>query len=455
MILRNTGPARAARRQAALCDAVDVEVLALECWIPYGSTAQRLLLPDGMWAELLLSSAGGEVPAMEGAALVAAALASPIASPPLHRLANGRKSAVILCSDHTRPVPSKAILPPMLAELRRGSPDMDITLLIATGCHRGTTEAELREKLGDELYEREKVVVHDCEDEAMMRHMGTLPSGAPLIINRLAAETELLLAEGFIEPHFFAGFSGGRKSVLPGVCGRGTVLGNHCAAFIESPAARTGVLRGNPIHTDMAAAARMVGLRFIVNVIINAEKQPVAAFAGDAEKAHEAGCARLDGACRVTAEERADIVVTGNGGYPLDQNIYQSVKSMTAAEAVAAERAVLVVAAACGDGVGGDDFYRALRDCAGPEELLRAVQGVPMEQTAPDQWQYQILARVLSKPRVILVCDEEARRHAARMKLETAESVQQAFERALEEKGAGASVAVIPDGVSVIASVKE
>ena len=220
----------------------------------------------------------------------------------------------------------------MLEELRRANPDIEIVLLVATGFHRGTTKEELIEKLGADIVQSEKIVVHDAQDQDSNVKIGVLPSGAELIIDKVAVDCDLLVSEGFVEPHFFAGFSGGRKSVLPGICDQKTVFGNHCGAFIDSPYARTGILDNNPIHADMLAAQEMAGLAYIVNVVINEEKKVVAAFAGDPVKAHETACRFLAPYCEIEAEA-ADIVITGNGGAPLDQNIYQCVKSMTAAEA--------------------------------------------------------------------------------------------------------------------------
>lgn len=381
---------------------------------------------------------------------VTAAMSAPIGSTTLAELATGKPDAVIICSDHTRPVPSKRIIPHLLRELRAGNPDIKITLLIATGFHRATTREELVAKFGVDIVESERIVVHDCLDESSLCNIGVLPSGAPLVINRIAADASLLVSEGFIEPHFFAGYSGGRKSVLPGVCGRATVLGNHCSAFIDSPSARTGVLNENPIHADMLAASRMAGLAYIVNVILDAEKRVAVAVAGDPALAHEEGCARLRKLCRVAPSRSADIVITSNGGAPLDQNIYQAVKGLTAAEAAAAPGAVLIISAECADGSGGESFYRALHDCASPSALLSEILRVPMDKTAPDQWEVQIMARILAEHMVILVCAPQARRVAEEMKLQTAATLDEAFMRAKAAKGSNQRVTVIPDGVSVV-----
>jgi len=419
--------------------------------IPYGVTKLTLSLDAGLQVQILQTGNGREAVPASPNRLVGEAMASPIGSPPLRELARHKRDAVIICSDHTRPVPSRQIIPPMLRELREGNPSIHITLLIATGAHRATTRDELAQKLGGDIVSREHIAVHDCCAREELCLLGVLPSGAPLVISKLAAQTELLLAEGFIEPHFFAGYSGGCKSVLPGVCGRQTVLGNHCAAFIDSPLARAGILNGNPIQADMTAAAKMAGLRFIVNVVLDGEKRIAAVFAGDAFCAHAAGCSHLDSLCRVRATAPGDIVVTSNGGAPLDQNLYQAVKGLSTAEAAAAPGAVLVICAACADGIGGESFHHMLRDCESPGQLLRAIRGVPANRTQPDQWQVQVLARILEKHRVIVVCDPPVRAAVREMKMEAAGSLDEAVAAALAEKGRHARIVVIPDGVSVVA----
>lgn len=382
--------------------------------------------------------------------LVEAALEQPLGSPRLEELASGRRNAVIITSDHTRPVPSRIIMPRLLSRLRRGSPDIDITILIATGCHRAPTREELIEKFGAELFAAERIVCHDCDDESLLVRVGTLPSGGELVVNRLAAETELLISEGFIEPHFFAGYSGGRKSVLPGIAARRTVLANHCAEFINDPHARTGVLENNPIHRDMLAAARQLGLAFILNVVIDENKRIVHAVAGEPERAHAAGCEFLRSRCTLKVPV-ADIVVTGNGGHPLDQNVYQAVKGMTAAEAVCRPGGIIIMVAACGDGHGGESFYRQLRDAESPVQLLGEISRRSREQTEPDQWQTQILARVLSRHRVIMVTnDRRARQLIVEMHMEAAATLEEALRRAGEVTGKNAKTAVIPDGVAVV-----
>ena len=417
--------------------------------IPYGKTHLPCSVPH---TGVLTSRVGELKNDRAGIDLVREALANPIGAPRLSELARGKKSCTVIISDHTRPVPSRDILPPMLEQLRAGNPEIQITLLVATGFHRLSTREELVNKLGEEIASREHIKIHDAFDPASNMKIGTLPSGAPLVIDRAAVETELLVAEGFIEPHFFAGFSGGRKSVLPGVCDKTTVLGNHCGAFIASPYARTGILEGNPLHRDMVAAAEMAKLAFIVNVVIDEEKKTVAAFAGDFRKAHEAGVSFLRQYCEVKAVP-ADIVITSNGGAPLDQNIYQCVKGLTAAEATARKGAVLIICAELADGTGGEGFYRSLRDCESPRAHFEQCVATPQAETIPDQWESQILARILMKHRVIFVSRPEMEKTIREMKLDFAPSLEQAVAMAREVKGENARITVIPNGISVI--VKE
>lgn len=396
----------------------------------------------------VLTAGLNDAPVRDAAALVEAAMAAPIGSPVLQELARGRKNVVVIISDHTRPVPSKIILPPMLRAIRQGNPDADITLLVATGCHRGTTEEELRAKLGDEIFDHERICVHDCDDADNMVFLGMLPSGQPLRINCIAAQADLLLAEGFIEPHFFAGYSGGRKSVLPGICARETVMGNHCARFIDSPCARTGILENNPIHRDMEWAARRAGLSYIVNVVLNGQKQVVSAYAGDPFEAHLAGCRDLEAHCRV-AGEASDIVITTNGGYPLDQNVYQAVKGMTAAEAVVKEGGVIIMLASASDGCGGEHFYRQISE-TDPQTQMAVFRSRRAEETQPDQWQTQIFLRVRMRAQIILIsdCPDATVRE---MQMIPAHDVAGALAIAVEILGnREASITVIPDGVSVI-----
>lgn len=381
--------------------------------------------------------------------LLRQAMENPIGTSRLEELAKGKKKVVVLCSDHTRPVPSKLILPPMLEAIRRGNPQAEITLLIATGCHRGTTRQELVNKLGAEMAEKEHILIHDCAAEEDMVDLGILPSGGRLRINKAAVEADLLLAEGFIEPHFFAGFSGGRKSVLPGIAAQETVYANHCSRFIDDPHARAGILEGNPIHRDMVWAARKAGLAYIVNVVLGGKGQVIGAFAGDFDEAHRAGTEFLASLCQKEAPE-ADIVVTSNNGYPLDQNIYQAVKGMSTAEVACWKGGVIVIAARCEDGNGGEVFWRTFQEEKDPKVIMDTILATPQDKTQADQWQSQVFARVLMKCRVVLVSqapDEMVRD----LHMTPAHSLEEGLRLAQEMLGEPqAKILVVPQGISTI-----
>lgn len=417
--------------------------------LPFGNQTLPCTLPEEKLRGVLVSSLHSYRSELSERELVEQALRQPIGSRPLAELARGCKKVVLIASDHTRPVPSKLLIPPMLREIRRGNPEAEVTILVATGCHRNMTEEEKLYKFGPEILESEKIVVHDCDDERNLIDLGKLPSGGALTLNRLAVEADLLVSEGFIEPHFFAGFSGGRKSVLPGVAGRKTVVANHCAAFIDDPRSRTGILEGNLIHRDMLYAAKRCGLAFILNVVLNSEKKVIHAVAGDCEEAHRAGVEFLSSLCGVKAAP-ADIVVSTNGGYPLDQNIYQAVKGMTAAEATVKKGGVILMLAKSNDGHGGQMFYDTFAQEKNLDAMMARFRATPAEETIPDQWQSQIFARVLQKAAVLYLSDAPDEMVRA-LHMIPVHSVEEGLEKARGLlKKPDASVTVIPDGVSVI-----
>lgn len=420
----------------------------MELSFPYGKETHTIDLPDSRLNGVLVSKLQNYKIKKSQVELVEEALSNPIGSSPLSELAIGKKKVVLVASDHTRPVPSKVMLPPMLREIRRGNPDADITILIATGCHRRMNREEMIYKFGEDIVNKEKIVVHDCDNSPLVK-IGILPSGGECIINSLVVDADLVIAEGFIEPHFFAGFSGGRKSILPGIASRTTVLANHCSEFIADPNARTGILEGNPIHKDMIWAGRKAKLSFILNVVINEKKEAIYAVAGDFEEAHKAGCDFLSSLCKVDAKP-ADIVISTNGGYPLDQNIYQAVKGMTAAEATVKKGGVIIMLAKSNDGHGGEDFYHQMADEPDINKTLSTFLSRSRNETAPDQWQTQIFIRILKKATVIYISDAPDQ-IVKDLHMIPAHSLNEAMKMAEEIIGSKeAKVTAIPDGVSVM-----
>lgn len=416
---------------------------------PYGKETMRLDIPQDRFTAELVSEMHHYKPALSQEELVREALEHPFGTPKLSVMAEGRKRIVIIASDHTRPVPSKIIIPQMLAEIRKGSPDADVTILISTGCHRETTKEELLNKFGPDMMNNEKIVVHDCDDAANLVSLGKLPSGGELIVNRLAVEADLLVSEGFIEPHFFAGFSGGRKSLLPGVASRKTVIYNHNAEFIASDNARTGIVDGNPIHIDMLYAARAARLAFICNVVINSDKEVIYAVSGDVDQAHIAGREFLCSKCKVDSVP-SDIVISTNGGYPLDQNIYQAVKGMTAAEATVREGGVIIMLSKSNDGHGAPEFYKTFAEEKNLKRMMDTFLATPKDQTRIDQWQSQIFARLLMKATVIYVSDAPDDM-VSNLHMVPAHALDEAVKKAEDIlHNPKATICAIPDGVSVI-----
>ena len=424
--------------------------------LPFGRGTKEAVISDSRIAAVLESHAGEVHTGREGEEIVRNAMEHPIGSKRLREIVRGKDHIVLIASDHTRPVPSKAIMPAVMDEIKKGNPKAKLTVLIATGFHRETTREELIYKFGEAFVDREDVefVVHNSRKEEDMISLGTLPSGGELKINKLAAKADLLIAEGFIEPHFFAGFSGGRKSVLPGISSAETVMANHCSEFIDSPFARTGILEGNPIHKDMLYAAEKAKLAFIINVVLDGSKKVIRAYAGDYEKAHLEGCKFVNQMCGVDAVP-ADIVISTNGGYPLDQNIYQSVKGMTAAEATCNPGGVIIMVCGCQDGHGGQSLYDTFAREKDKEKIMRKFLSTARNDTIPDQWEAQILCRILLHYHVIFVTEADPAIIDA-MQMAYAPSVETAIEMAdkyLQKRDC--KITIIPDGVSVIVRRKK
>lgn len=420
-----------------------------EIQIPYGRRTLPLHIEEAHLQAVLIPRMHDAAPDKPEDAIVREALAHPIGTPTLPELARGKRNIVLVTSDHTRAVPSKITLPIFLEQLRSGAPDAEITILVATGLHRPTTVEEQRRMFGDTIVDRERIVVSNAFREEDFVDLGTLPSGASFLLHRLAAECDLLVTEGFIEPHFFAGFSGGRKSILPGICAERTIKENHSFQAIASPFAKTGVLEQNPIHLDMTAAARRAKVQFILNLALGEKKNIIAAFAGDLEKAHNAGVDFIRRQSQCPAET-GDIVITSNGGYPLDQNLYQSPKAVATAEVCCREGAVIIMCCACEDGMGGE-YFEKLITMGTPEDIESYLSTISPEHTLPEQWCPQIYARILKKHTVILVTTGLDHQLVRKANMIPASTLDEALSLARARKGPDARVVVIPDGVSVLA----
>jgi len=376
-------------------------------------------------------------------------LDDPISSPSLGAVLSGSRKALLIVPDNTRAFPARSIIPPLLEKMERANPGIEVRILVATGLHVEVAEEELRRILGREVVENYEVVNHRASDEDQIaRTGGRTRFGTPIHVNRLVLESEVVIGAGLIEPHFFAGYSGGRKILLPGVAGEEAIFNNHGYRMIEDPRARAGILEGNPIHEDMLEFMAHTKLDFIVNVTIDKERRVTGIFAGDPVRAHLRGVEFLDRHVKVPARGAADIVLTTNGGYPLDRDIYQAVKGMDAASMVVRDGGVIIIASECRDGLGGhEEFLKLVEGAGSPDEILRRIRE---REPIYDQWEAQILARVLRKARVILVSDRVSEKTARGLLLEHARSIEEALEIAYGIVGRDSRIVAIPEGPYVI-----
>jgi nickel-dependent lactate racemase len=382
------------------------------------------------------------------AAVLRDALRTPVAGPPLReRVGRGATVAISVC-DATRPQPRELMVRAVLEELDGLVRLEDVVVLVATGTHRGNTPAELRAMLGD-LVDTVRVVNHDARDSSTLTWLGTYGNGVPVWLCSEWVQADIRITTGFVEPHFFAGFSGGPKMITPGLAGLDTVLTLHDAARIGHPDARWGVCVGNPVHDDIRAAALSTGADFSLDVVLNRAQGIVAAYGGDLLEMHEVARERSKGLAMAPVPGEFDVVVTTNSGFPLDQNLYQAVKGMSAAATVVRPGGLILCAAECRDGFPDHGSYReVLASQPGPQALFDEISARTV--TVPDQWQVQVQAKIQVKARVgvhsaYLSPDDLRSAH-----LQPVPDLAEAVSRELAAVGAGATVCVLPEGPQTI-----
>ena len=308
--------------------------------------------------------------------------------------------AISVC-DGTRPQPRKIVVPAILDELEGIIRLEDVVVLVATGTHRGNSDAELRQMLGDEIVDTVRVVNHDARDQESLVWLGRFGAGVPVWLNREWVEADVRITTGFVEPHFFAGFSGGAKMVAPGLAGLETTLTLHDAKRIAHPNARWGITVGNPIHDDVRAIAAGTGTDFTIDVVIDRQQRIVCTFGGELFAVHRAACAVARETAMQPVPRRYEIVVTTNSGFPLDQNLYQAVKGMSAAAQVVTPGGLIICAAECRDGFPDHGSYRReLTAADSPQALLKSI--TERAETVADRWQIQIQATIQSRATVIM-----------------------------------------------------
>jgi nickel-dependent lactate racemase len=414
--------------------------------LAYGRSGLEIDLPDSWDITLIEPQYIPGLPDPRGA--LRQALQQPFASPPLAERVHPGEKVGIIFSDITRPTPHHQILPAVLAELSH-LPAQDITLFNALGTHRPNTPAELVEMLGEELIQNYPIIQNNAFDPATQVSLGMSSFGHEIWLNRQVMECDLKVLTGFIEPHFFAGFSGNGKALMPGMAGQRTVLGNHDAGMIGSPHATWGITRGNPIWEEVNEVGRKAGQTFLVNVTLNKHKQITGVFAGDLTLAHAAGCEFVRRTAMVGVDRPFDIVLTTNSGYPLDLNLYQSVKGMSAAAQVVRPGGAIVIAADCWDGIPEHGLYgQMLKDAGSPLVLLERIQapGFLMQ----DQWQAQIQAQIQLKAEVYVHSSNLSDEQIRRALLQPAPDLVNTLHSLVETYGPHARLCVLPEGPQTI-----
>jgi nickel-dependent lactate racemase len=371
---------------------------------------------------------------------------------PLGRIAAPTDRVGIVFSDITRATPHQLILPAVLDELATQIRPEQITLFCATGTHRPNTETELRAMLGDDLVDRFRIVQNDASNQTTQLYLGQTARGLDIWLNREFVECDVKILTGFIEPHIFAGFSGGGKAIMPGMAALGTVLGNHGPDMIAHPRATWGITHGNPLWEEITEIAHRAGpaeKTFLVNVALNKDQEITAVFAGDLDQAHAAGCAFVKRTAMARVESRFDIVVTTNSGYPLDLNLYQSMKGVSAAAQVVREGGAIIIATDCWDGIPEHGSYgQLLREAASPRDLLERVKtpGFLMQ----DQWQAQIQAQIQLKADVYVRTDNLTDDQIRSALLEPIARIEDTAAALLTRRGPETRICILPEGPQTI-----
>ena len=377
-----------------------------------------------------------------------AALRAPLGTPPLRDLVESDDTVAVVFSDVTRPQPRDRMLPVLLQEMSH-VPREQIVLINAIGTHRPNTDDELEAMLGSDIVANYRVVQHDAWNRAGMVHVGRTSLGHDTTINAKYMGASVKILTGFIEPHFFAGFSGGPKAVLPALAGQASVMTNHGAKMIAHPRATWGVTEGNPIWEEMRDIALLTRPTFLMNVTLNRDKQITGIFAGDLVQAHAAGTEFVSSTALVPVPAPFDIVVSTNSGYPLDQSLYQAVKGMAAAARVVKPGGSIVVAAECSDGLPDHGEYGPLLQMASsPEELLAMIHSDGFERQ--DQWQVQIQAQVQMKADVYVKSAYLDPATLERAMVKPSISVEETVAGLMERYGPEATICVLPEGPMTI-----
>lgn len=419
----------------------------VDVWIPYGRTDVCARIPArNFLGSILPKELAG---ASDAKAEVERALSAPIGSKQLGEIVKPESKVAIVVDDATRHAPSEVMLLPVLTELNAsGVKDENVTVIFGCGTHRAVTEEEARKLLGEEACKRVKAISHDCRAPDLVHVGNTKTHGNKVYLNRVFAEADVKVLLGDVGFHYYAGYGGGRKSVLPAVAGEETIKHNH--AMLLNTNARTGILEGNPVHEDLTEAARLAKVDFIVNTISNARGEVVKAFAGNVEQAFLEAVKAVDEMYRVSVDRRADIVVTSPGGYPADMNLFQAYKALDNALAIVKRGGVIILVAECAEGHGNQVFYDWMVRLGDLKTVEREIK----RNFALGGHKAYYLLKALQNHTIILVSSLPDYYSSNIFKVKTARAVNDAITEAFKLAGSAARVWVMPCGNYLVPEVK-
>ena len=413
--------------------------------LAYGRTGLKVNFPDDRTTVIEPVHVPG-LPDPAGAILDA--IRNPIGTQRLRQMVRSEQSVAISVCDITRPMPSATVLPVLLRDLAHVPPGQ-ITIIVATGTHRSNTWDELKQMLGEEVVQGYRVVNHNAFDKSGLTNVGSTSDGIPVWLNTRWVESDVKITAGFVEPHFFAGFSGGPKMVAPGLAGFDTIMQLHSAALIGHPNATWGITEGNPVHDAVRQITRQTGVDFSVDVTINRDHKITSVFAGDLFPVHKAACQVARRMAMKEVREPFDVVVTTNSGYPLDLNLYQAVKGMSAAARVVKDGGAIICAAECSDGIPDHGEYREiLSSASSPQELLDMICSPGYGRH--DQWQVQLQALVQLRADVYLKSGFLSAEQVRAAHLQPIEDIESAVSKINRTHGGKARICVLPQGPQTI-----
>lgn len=417
--------------------------------LEYGKRGLDVELPEDTPAKVL--TLGTTPPLDHPEEVIERSLLHPIGSPPLMDLAKKSKTACIAVCDITRPVPNKQLLPPVLRILGEGGIERkSITILIATGLHRPSTKEERELILGANILADYRVVDHRAGVRDEHKYLGETGKKTPVYVDERYVGADLKVTVGFIEPHLMAGFSGGRKMVAPGCAGEETIKALHSPTFLDDPRCCEGSINGNPLHHELLEISRMAGHDFMLDVSLDANRDITGVFAGQPQQAHAAGMEAVRSFVRATISEPADIVLTTSAGFPLDLTYYQAIKGMTSALPVLKQGGMLILAAECAEGLGGESFSKMAVRFGSALEFDTWIHSHPVE---VDQWQLHECVKAVRRGDVVVVSDGIPQAKREKLFVHSASSVEEAIQRGVRRFGPRATIAVIPKGPYTLVEV--